>query len=917
MGSTAGAITSRPRIRGICLLTLPALVLVLLLPGARQVYAANPLNSSVVPMFGGVATAALSASPLPPVSGFASAPVLAAATDDDEGLHTLPQTPVALTSWQAQQVQGGFSGDPQVAASSTHVVVTARAAIGFFSKAGEPLVAAESLSTLFAPLAPPGVVGYFDARLIFDPHHKRFFMAAGAIQQGAPESVAQKNVLAVSKSENPLDGWYEYWWSSVPPDSNATSTFAADYPTIGIDGSNFYHTIGIVDESTSPRTFKYVVLSAFPADELVSGRLHNGAQWWDFRNADNSAVGLLQSVLNHDPGGSAFFANTYGGCDQAGGNGIPQPNLTIWSLADPASFKSLVEGNSVPALASAGVSLREFGCPQDAPQLGSTKLIRMTNLYINVLKAVERGGRLYLTMNDAVDWFGQGTPLTSVRLVQVDVGAFPALSVAVDRTFGGHNDLEDSPGASIYYGWGTAEVNKNGDLAVVYTRSGAAIFPQVRFSAFVQGEPDLRPSRLLKAGEDSYNLALSNPTAALFWGDLSGAAVDPYDDTGVWIAHQYTVSPWPNSNNYLLWIGKVFGTILPDFYVDGGVSFAPNPAAPGQQLNVSFAVHNQGDGGAINGPHVSVFLSPVSPSGPDVPLAATDLPGLAAAAKVNLNLAGTVPKGTATGTYRVKVVIDPANVFAEYDKTNNTALSAAILKVQPGPPATLALTPSLATNVIDTAHTVTAHVQDEFGNEVPNIVVRFAVTGANQAFAEPASGFATTDLSGLASFTYVGHLPGTDTITAFADTDNNGVRNPDPSAHEPQGTATKTWTLPASTTGRVVGGGTITDSSGAAASLALTAQLRSLAGELGGHLEFHAAARSVKGLTVDALVVSGSSAEVFGTASINGGASVVFRVDAVDTGEPGHADTFRLRLGDGYDSSAESLTGGNLQVTAS
>ena len=41
-----------------------------------------------------------------------------------------------------------------------------------------------------------------------------------------------------------------------------------------------------------------------------------------------------------------------------------------------------------------------------------------------------------------------------------------------------------------------------------------------------------------------------------------------------------------------------------------------------------------------------------------------------------------------------------------------------------------------------------------------------------------------------------------------------------------------------------------------------------------------------------------------------------YNLKIVDNGEPGHADSFRLRLGDGYDSSAVTLTGGNLQVTA-
>jgi Ca2+-binding RTX toxin-like protein len=101
------------------------------------------------------------------------------------------------------------------------------------------------------------------------------------------------------------------------------------------------------------------------------------------------------------------------------------------------------------------------------------------------------------------------------------------------------------------------------------------------------------------------------------------------------------------------------------------------------------------------------------------------------------------------------------------------------------PPATLVLTPATDTNPEDTAHTVTAHVEGADAKPVAGVTVRFSVTGANST-----SGTAITDASGNATFTYTGTNPGTDTITAFADNDRDGIRDPG----EPSGTATKIWT---------------------------------------------------------------------------------------------------------------------------
>jgi hypothetical protein len=102
-----------------------------------------------------------------------------------------------------------------------------------------------------------------------------------------------------------------------------------------------------------------------------------------------------------------------------------------------------------------------------------------------------------------------------------------------------------------------------------------------------------------------------------------------------------------------------------------------------------------------------------------------------------------------------------------------------------GAPATQMLTPAAATNGVGAQHCVTATVKDAFANPTPGITVRFQVTGAANT-----SGAATTGGSGDATFCYEGpHVPGVDTITAFADTDEDGGSDAD----EPIANATKTW----------------------------------------------------------------------------------------------------------------------------
>ena len=55
-------------------------------------------------------------------------------------------------------------------------------------------------------------------------------------------------------------------------------------------------------------------------------------------------------------------------------------------------------------------------------------------------------------------------------------------------------------------------------------------------------------------------------------------------------------------------------------------------------------------------------------------------------------------------------------------------------------------------------------------------------------------------------------------------------------------------------------------------------------------------------------------ASIFGQGEVNGAGPVRYRIDLTDAGEPGTADTYRIRLDGGYDSGEQVLEGGNVQL---
>jgi hypothetical protein len=273
----------------------------------------------------------------------------------------------------------------------------------------------------------------------------------------------------------------------------------------------------------------------------------------------------------------------------------------------------------------------------------------------------------------------------------------------------------------------------------------------------------------------------------------------------------------------------------------------------------------------------------------------------------NASFTATLSAGVSSGEFVTSTATDPIDNTSEFSMCQPVAAG-------PGPPATLTLSPPADTNDVETEHCVKATVKDASGNPVPNITVRFTVTGSVNT-----GGSATTDASGEAEFCYQGpELPGADAITAFADTDNDQTQD----AGEPTGAAEKTWVVPVSTPlceVKLTKGGRITADNGDKATFGGNVQV-SDAGTPKGDEEYrdHGPADPMRVKSTQILVVicpTTTEATIFGTATIDGQGTHLFKIDVQDLGEPGVGqDTYRILLDTGYDSGEQVLEGGNVQI---
>jgi hypothetical protein len=447
------------------------------------------------------------------------------------------QTQKPAVSFHAYDALGDASADTNMAVSSSHVVVTTRTDAAYFKRDGTVVKAAFSLSDFFKNIMTSlGVNHIFDSRSIWDPFRKRFWIGTLAFKvdsKGNETSPKTRYVLmAVSKSEDPTDGWWLHYWRSGEKLGDSS-----DYLVLAV------HKDCIVASNNATRASDgtgYHNVCFYLAADMING--HSGSGW-RFTGLTNPATGntpdFVQPVMHHGSSPGLYLSGRDG------------DDLVVWKVKDPVS-------SSQSLSAFSPFNLGKLNSPQAAPQKGGSRKLWMQNPGNRIYKAVWRSGMIHVCLEDAVDWYKDGDALTSIRLGRFQLPDHPSPGWPKrHRVFGCNNVFDDPTGSKFYYGFPGLEVGKEGDITLVYVRSGATGYPEVRYSVWMNDEDDIRPSRQLKAGEKAYNwTALKPPQYAILpWADIAGICVDPTDDSSVWFATCFATSA--KDNNWGTWVGQV------------------------------------------------------------------------------------------------------------------------------------------------------------------------------------------------------------------------------------------------------------------------------------------------------------------------------------------------------------------------
>jgi hypothetical protein len=634
----------------------------------------------------------------------------------------------------------GSGNDPQIAVGKSFVVVTSYNKVWFYTKAGtalsfndhgQPIANPIAATTLFGdlwntkapnftPVAqsinsflnlpsgskcdptdpfPSGNYGlddpsafclndFYDMRAIYDEFRDRFWIIAIArnpkwkVLTGTPGnhiSRRTKTLLAVSRTGDPRDGFYLYWWNSVIDDGACHSlsknaagdtkvcgpagTYqpgdAADYPSIGISKDYFIQTIAgqhfnpfTTPDFTKSKTQKYAVIHAFQAAKLAGGGCSSPCSWsywnFDYPNASFRVTGTLQAVVEHgaDPGGYTWLTQNDG-----------NDRVYVWGFRH-------AEKAFNPPLHSGWLNVSKINGAVHDPAIPGGGALSYANLGSGMLKAVERNGALTATFMDCVA--SASGCRTAARVVQLNpflallvppiAAVCPGCTLPVDSEewIPLNNSLDDLPGSAHEAGQPTGDVSKSGNVVVGYIRCCTATGPEARYAARLPGDTTFRPDNVLKApsgaGSDGFN------------GDTGGAAADPIDPDGVWLANLYGTSGWMS-----LRVGKVLGKPFADLAIEG-VDVGGNLVGS-RALTIDTKVVNYGDGAA---PAAKLRLRLVCAGGngnPKILNMRSVSSGASKTVSSTLPLPASIPKRPC----HVHATADSALTVKEYNEDNNGA----------------------------------------------------------------------------------------------------------------------------------------------------------------------------------------------------------------------------------------------------
>lgn len=431
--------------------------------------------------------------------------------------------------------------DPDGAAGPNHVVNVINCTIEWYTKAGVRQNQ-QSLRNFFTPTTlPPGYIApadaTFDPKVIYDTQASRFVV----VTISGAASAASRVYLAVSQTSDPNGGWFYYMFASNVLISNGTTNINTwfDFPGLAVDSQAVYLTGNMFAVTGSPfpvpggtTSFGGVRLWIIPKTPFYSGGTPTNAIF----DPITSAVGDTPAVAT-----TAMPAMIYG---------TPSGNVGTYlvqysGLSDGTNeFLAAIQVENplgTPVFTNRFIPLGDIEnssiATADMPQRGGFSGISSNDRRISN-HPIWRNNNLYAAAT-TLPVTGPDANQVTARWWRVDTTnnfSAGAPSLADTGTVGGE---DIAPNAQTTFP--VVAVNSAGDMAIGFSVFAPSIFASSGYTARTASDPAgfTQPASLLRAGTDFYYRRFGGTRNR--WGDYTGIAVDPADDS-FWVYNQHASS---------------------------------------------------------------------------------------------------------------------------------------------------------------------------------------------------------------------------------------------------------------------------------------------------------------------------------------------------------------------------------------
>lgn len=407
----------------------------------------------------------------------------------------------------------------------------------------------------------------FDPRVVYDNKHDRFVMC---VLHGF-SSTTTRLVLAFSKTNNPVDGWYIYKLNGNPFSDSSWS----DYPSMGINDDEVFINLNRFGDAPT-YNWKETYLYQVGLQEGYAGTSLNYGLWNNIYTPDGdegitvcpAGDGLGQSLKN-----KMYFVHTR-----------PDTGSTVYAYVMNGNLLS-----SSKSLTCTAYSIPKFevcgNAKQKDPTTGFLDSLYSGNAWIQ--NAYSLNGAIHYTQcaDYGLGWCGINYGRIFLDSNKVSIGSF------------GQIGTDYSYPAVASFAWHTKELG----AVIAYTQSDATMTPQTGIIS-IDHNMLWSGSQVVKAGDTSVNILYppAYPVSPERWGDYTGICRKYNSQTPkVWMAGAFGANTPPRMASWGTWIAEI---ITNDPVVPVGIQEAtnksnsyklyPNPAV--DMFTLSFDVKHEG-----------------------------------------------------------------------------------------------------------------------------------------------------------------------------------------------------------------------------------------------------------------------------------------------------------------------------------